>query len=688
MARKRKPALSRRDFFRKGAAAGVGAATLAGLGSKTAAQASPTGEIEWHYEADVVVVGAGATGLPAAIRARDLHASVLVVEQNFDVGGRMLMSAGRVSLGGGDAIQKRDKAGDPDPDGFVQVAPLEVPEALEDDPDLLFRDMTDWSVLDGAAVPRYRFNPPEVMRAWADNTVATRQFLMDNYVRFSRIRGTHPGGGVSRARRPNAIFKLANTTDMRAGTITQDDAGRPDEHSSRFAPAIMVDFTSDAGPGTVRNGTAVARPLEFSARGKGVRFMLNRHMDEIIREKQFSGRVLGIRASYSPRHDPANGVRLESFWQNGNIDERRETINIRARKAVVIGSGGHAGNPQFRSMFYPALAEPNIAPVGWALLGRGGDASGIIAGMRVGATLAGMQQNYQQYWGARIETRLATRDAFAGLMPGHPTFAFHRSTGIPIGLGGFEHLIAVNQVGRRFYSEINLPKQTSHAVFPGGPGMGTKPWNQHIQGDWRNCRVEWIKEMYNRHSGLDAALALNEGSQPPDYLPGPLWAIFDRAALERTGWKIDYPYTADDGFFFKADTIEELAERVMGNPFSRVPMAYLKETVERWNSFVDAGFDKDFERVPPMHRINTPPFYAASIRVSWLDSYGGLRINGRAQVVDTRGEVIPGLYAGGEASGGGEQHGLGRAIVHGYIAGTNVVEEPALAASPGAVRIG
>ena len=89
-----------------------------------------------------------------------------------------------------------------------------------------------------------------------------------------------------------------------------------------------------------------------------------------------------------------------------------------------------------------------------------------------------------------------------------------------------------------------------------------------------------------------------------------------------------------------------------------------------------------------MHRINTPPFYAASIRVSWLDSYGGLRINGRAQVVDTRGEVIPGLYAGGEASGGGEQHGLGRAIVHGYIAGTNVVEEPALAASPGAVRIG
>ena len=58
------------------------------------------------------------------------------------------------------------------------------------------------------------------------------------------------------------------------------------------------------------------------------------------------------------------------------------------------------------------------------------------------------------------------------------------------------------------------------------------------------------------------------------------------------------------------------------------------------------------------------------------DSYGGLRINGKAQVLDTQGEVIPGLYAGGEASGGGAQHGIGRATVHGYIAGTNAAQEP------------
>ena len=76
-----------------------------------------------------------------------------------------------------------------------------------------------------------------------------------------------------------------------------------------------------------------------------------------------------------------------------------------------------------------------------------------------------------------------------------------------------------------------------------------------------------------------------------------------------------------------------------------------------------------------MHKISTPPFYAAWVSIGMLDSFGGLRINGRAQVVDRWGEVISGLYAGGEASGGGQQHGLGRASVNGYVAGTNAARE-------------
>ena len=175
------------------------------------------------------------------------------------------------------------------------------------------------------------------------------------------------------------------------------------------------------------------------------------------------------------------------------------------------------------------------------------------------------------------------------------------------------------------------------------------------------------------------ALGMNEGSKAPDYFSGPIWAIFDRAAVERDGWNIDPPFTPPtNGFFFSADTIEELAAKIFaGHEFQRVRLAHLAKTVARWNSYVDNGSDPEFARGTdaPMYRIDTPPFYAATLYPVWHDSYGGLRINGRAQVVDVQGEPIPGLYAGGEASGGGNQHGLGRALVHGYIAGTNAAQE-------------
>jgi predicted oxidoreductase len=115
----------------------------------------------------------------------------------------------------------------------------------------------------------------------------------------------------------------------------------------------------------------------------------------------------------------------------------------------------------------------------------------------------------------------------------------------------------------------------------------------------------------------------------------------------------------------------------MGHPHQKMPLKYLVETVARYNALADKGLDEDFEK-PVLHRIDTPPFYAATAGIRVLDSYGGLRINGKAQVLDTRGEVIAGLYAGGEASGGGSQHGIGRASVHGYIAGTNAAREPSV----------
>ena len=675
-----KDGLSRRDFVKTSAVAGLGAAALFESGG-TRAQGATTGAegMAWDYEVDVVIAGGGCAGLTAAIRARDLGATVLVIDQNFDVGGRMLHSGARVSLGGGDPVQHRDMKGESDKEGFVTVDSFENPEELDDNIDLLFTDITDWSVVDPKAQSPYRYNDRELVRAWAENCPATRQFLIDNYVRFTRISGTHGGGGLSRARAARCFLMLGDKTDMKAGTITAEDAGRVDlERSSAFAPVQMTNASRDVGPNAVGNGVALARPLEFSAREKGVEFMLHRSFDELVREQPFSGRILGITAHYSPRQHPETGELLQSYWRNGNIDERQQTVNIRARQAVILASGGHAGNPEVRSMFYPAFREPAFPTSGVALQGpQGQDAAALRAGLRVGANLAGMQQNLSYGTTFHISTRLGTRDAYTTMMPGHPTFGFRGSAGVNVGNAGFEDFIAVNQVGKRFFSEVRLPRRPGVNSYPGdrgAPGQGL----EHTPLDWRNCRKEWVRQMYNYDHGLDAALAMNEGSKPPHYYSGPLWAIFDEDAIERTGWELRYPYVADNGYFFKADTIEDLAIKIAkGNEFQRVPLEYLAETVSTWNGYVEAGTGPDFEREvdAPMNRIATPPFYALSIMIIWHDSYGGLRVNGKQQVVDMQGEVIPGLYAGGEAVGGFNKHGLGKGHVHGYIAGTHAAEE-------------
>ena len=94
--------VSRRAFLSAGAAG----AALAGASAQKA-DAQGTSPRIWDRSADVVVIGAGVSGLPAAITARDLGASVIVVDENFDIGGRGILSGGRVHLGGGHALQQK-----------------------------------------------------------------------------------------------------------------------------------------------------------------------------------------------------------------------------------------------------------------------------------------------------------------------------------------------------------------------------------------------------------------------------------------------------------------------------------------------------------------------------------------------------------------------------------------------------
>src|SRR5579864_7248210 len=91
---KNKKKLSRRDFV-KTATAGVGAAALTGLGASNVL-AAPQSHAKWDKVADVVIAGAGASGLPAAITVRDHGGTVIVIDENHDIGGHAMVSGGRI----------------------------------------------------------------------------------------------------------------------------------------------------------------------------------------------------------------------------------------------------------------------------------------------------------------------------------------------------------------------------------------------------------------------------------------------------------------------------------------------------------------------------------------------------------------------------------------------------------------
>ena len=72
------------------------------------------------------------------------------------------------------------------------------------------------------------------------------------------------------------------------------------------------------------------------------------------------------------------------------------------------------------------------------------------------------------------------------------------------------------------------------------------------------------------------------------------------------------PYVDPDGYFFSANNLTDLAAAIK-NEYQAKPMkgATLQATVERYNSFVEAGEDKDFGKPKPKYKIEKPPFYAA-----------------------------------------------------------------------------
>ena len=569
-----------------------------------------TSDQSWDLEADVVIIGSGAAGLPAAVKAAEGGASVIVVETNYDIGGHAIISGGNTPLGGGTSAQKK--------------------YGIEDSPDLVFRDLTDWTIVQSNGWPDYRYNDRAVMRAFADHCAPTYEFLIANGSDFKDIPPDNQGG-----------HNLGNSAPRENHAVWTKGAGLESPNN--------------------RAGTGLIRPLENSARAKGVKFLLNYKMTSLIRNGSTTGRVLGITAQHTPRVLPGQTTPLRSFRSDGNIDSTKPTMNIRARKAVIIATGGMTSNLNFRRMFDPRLTEVlTVAGEPYTFQ----DASGELAAIAIGASLWGFaNQTLENGDNIRTQRVLGTKWNYMTWELEFPLFPLVRATGLA--LKDWHNVILVNQVGKRFYDETK-------GDYPHGNVYNEI--NPYTPNDYRNN--ESIDYHPSKYNFFNAAVAMNEYSEPPDYSAGPLWAIFDADAVARNKWKVTPPYVDPDGYFFSANTLPELAAAIK-NEYQAKPMKgeTLRATVERYNSFVDAGEDADFGKPKPKYKIQTPPFYAGWATPNVHDTRSGLRINYKCQVIDMNGQVIPGLYCAGESAGGFNQHGLGRCTTQGYIAGTNAAAE-------------
>ena len=127
------------------------------------------------------------------------------------------------------------------------------------------------------------------------------------------------------------------------------------------------------------------------------------------------------------------------------------------------------------------------------------------------------------------------------------------------------------------------------------------------------------------------------------------WLVVDQAMVDNSSVIQGY---IKKGYTVTGATYEELA-KAMG-----VDEAALAETMNNWNGYVEAKNDPDFGRTSFANPLNTAPYYAIKVTAGVHHTMGGLKINPNTEVLNENGEVIPGLFAAGEVTGG--VHGANR----------------------------
>lgn len=549
-------------------------------------------------EFDVVVVGSGAAGMVAALTAAHQGLSTVVIEKAAHYGGSTARSGGGVWIPNNEVL-KRDGVADTAENARTYlhsivgdvVPPERIDTYLERGPEMLSFVLKK-TPLKMCWVPGYSdYYPEQPGGRPGGRSIEPEPFD-----------ATRLGPDLPGLEPPYGKIPL-NVVVMQQDYVRLNQMKR---HPRGVLRSLKVGArTAWAGmrrKNLVGMGRALIAPLRIGLREAGVPVLLNTALTDLYLE---DGVVRGVYV----KAGTDSGPRL-----------------IRARRGVILGSGGFEHNEQMRVKY-------QRAPIGtkWTVGAAANTGDGIVAAERLGAALDLMED---AWWGPTVP------------LVGAPWFALseRNSPGSMI----------VNTSGRRFMNESMPYVEACHHMYGGKYGQGPGPGE--------NVPAWLIFDQRYRDRYIFAGL-------PPGQRIPKKWL--------------------DSGVIVMADTLEELAAATGLSPielrstaerFNGFARRGVDEDFHRGESAYDRYYgDPTNKPNPNLGEISHPPYYAAKLVPGDLGTKGGIRTDVHGRALRDDGSVIEGLYAAGNASAPVMGHTypgpggtIGPAMTYGYLAALHI----------------
>ncbi len=550
---------------------------------------------------DVVVVGSGAAGMVAALTAAHQGLSTVVVEKAAHYGGSTARSGGGVWIPNNEILQ-RDGVSD------TREAARQYLHAIIGD------------VVPADRIDTYLDRGPEMLSFVLGNCPLKMCWVPGYSDYYPETPGGRPAGRSIEPKPFDAKKLGADMSGLEPAygkvplnvVVMQQDYVRLNQlkrHPRGVLRSLKVGartmWAQATGKNLVGMGRALIAPLRIGLQKAGVPVQLNTALTDLHVE---DGAVRGV------------------YVRNTGTPESDEPQLIRARRGVILCSGGFEHNEQMRVKYQRAPITTE-----WTVGAKANTGEGILAAEKLGAALDLMED---AWWGPTVPLVDA------------PWFALSERNS--------PGSIIVNMAGKRFMNESMPYVEACHHMYGGEFGQGSGPGE--------NIPAWLIFDQQYRDRYIFAGLQAGQRI-PRKWLESGVIVTAD--SLDELARKAGLP----------ADAFRDTVQRFNG--FAR---SGVDEDFHRGESAYDRYYgDPTNKPNPNLGEIGKGPFYAAKMVPGDLGTKGGVRSDVHGRAVRDDGSVIDGLYAAGNASAPVMGHTypgpggtIGPAMTFGYLAALHI----------------